>query len=128
MAWRNAIQMAVTKLVAAERAIAELRVAKDRDIRMAHVDSDRALEIAEIEKAVELARKSQERSSAIAAAAAVRSKAVQAEEQALTIREKEIAERAFEQEIAAGKWPVQRALTGDGQPCRVDRVSIHGPP
>lgn len=87
--------------LATNRAIAEATILNDREIRAAGVDRDRFIEIAEMEKAIELAKKSQERSSALAAASAVRSKAIQAEEQTLTARETEIAERRKLTEIIA---------------------------
>lgn len=79
--------------LATNRAVAEATILNDREIRAAGVDRDRFIEIAEMEKAIELAKKSQERSSALAAASAVRAKAIQAEEQTLTARETEIAQR-----------------------------------
>ncbi|KJS14735.1 MAG: hypothetical protein VR78_09725 [Hoeflea sp. BRH_c9] len=87
--------------LATDRAVAEATILNDREIRAAGVDRDRFIEIAEMEKAIELAKKSQERSSALAAASAVRSKAIQAEEQTLTARETEIAERRKLTEIIA---------------------------
>ncbi|TPK72323.1 hypothetical protein FJ950_27920 [Mesorhizobium sp. B2-3-14] len=79
--------------ITTERGIEEARLIKDRDIRQLGVDRDQKIEIAEIQKAIDIAKKTQERSSAIAASEAVRAKAVQAEEQAFTAREREIAER-----------------------------------
>jgi uncharacterized membrane protein YqiK len=79
--------------ITTERGIEEARLIKDRDIRQLGVDRDQRIEIAEIQKAIDIAKKTQERSSAIAASEAVRAKAVQAEEQAFTAREREIAER-----------------------------------
>ncbi|WP_137932555.1 flotillin family protein [Mesorhizobium comanense] len=79
--------------ITTERGIEEARLIKDRDIRQMGVDRDQKIEIAEIQKAIDIAKKTQERSSAIAASEAVRAKAVQAEEQAFTAREREIAER-----------------------------------
>ncbi|WP_421914645.1 flotillin domain-containing protein [Mesorhizobium sp.] len=79
--------------ITTERGIEEARLIKDRDIRQLGVDRDQKIEIAEIQKAIDIAKKTQERSSAIAASEAVRAKAVQAEEQAFTVREREIAER-----------------------------------
>lgn len=97
--------------LATERAVAEARILFERDISTARVDKDRTIEAAEIDKAVELARKSQERSSALAAAAAVRVKAVQAEEQALTAREKEVAERrSLTERIATEREVAREAL------------------
>ncbi|TPN01963.1 flotillin domain-containing protein [Mesorhizobium sp. B2-1-3A] len=79
--------------ITTERSIEEARLVKDRDIRQMGVERDQKIEIAEIQKAIDIAKKTQERSSAIAASEAVRAKAVQAEEQAFTAREREIAER-----------------------------------
>ncbi|MBN9217928.1 MAG: hypothetical protein J0I79_08240 [Mesorhizobium sp.] len=79
--------------ITTERGIEEARLIKEREIRQLGVDRDQKVEIAEIQKAIDVAKKTQERSSAIAAAEAVRAKAIQAEEQALTAREREIAER-----------------------------------
>ncbi|WJI39301.1 MULTISPECIES: flotillin domain-containing protein [Mesorhizobium] len=79
--------------ITTERGIEEARLIKERDIRQLGVDRDQKIEIAEIQKAIDIAKKTQERSSAIAASEAVRAKAVQAEEQAFTAREREIAER-----------------------------------
>jgi uncharacterized membrane protein YqiK len=79
--------------ITTERGIEEARLIKERDIRQLAVDRDQKIEIAEIQKAIDIAKKTQERSSAIAASEAVRAKAIQAEEQAFTAREREIAER-----------------------------------
>ncbi len=79
--------------IATERGIEEARIAKDRDLRMLSTERDKLVEMAEINKAVELAKKATERSAAIAAAEAVRAKVIEAEEHAVTVREREIAER-----------------------------------
>jgi uncharacterized membrane protein YqiK len=79
--------------IATERGIEEARIAKDRDIRTLSTERDKLVEIAEINKAIELARKASERSAAVAAAEAVRAKVIEAEEHAVTVREREIAER-----------------------------------
>jgi uncharacterized membrane protein YqiK len=79
--------------IATERGIEEARIAKDRDIRTLSTERDKLVEIAEINKAVELAKKASERSAAIAASEAVRAKVIEAEEHAVTVREREIAER-----------------------------------
>jgi uncharacterized membrane protein YqiK len=79
--------------ITTERGVEEARLIKDRDIRQLGIDRDQKVEIAEIQKAIDIAKKTQERSSAIAASEAVRAKAIQAEEQAFTAREREIAER-----------------------------------
>lgn len=79
--------------ITTERGIEEARLIKERELRQLAIERDASLEIAEIQKAIDIAKKTQERSSAVAAAEAVRAKAIQAEEQAFTAREREIAER-----------------------------------
>jgi uncharacterized membrane protein YqiK len=79
--------------IATERGIEEARIAKDRDIRMLATEREKLVEMAEMNKAVELAKKATERSAALAAAEAVRAKVIEAEEHAVTVREREIAER-----------------------------------
>lgn len=91
-----------------ERGIEEARLIKDRELRHLAVERDSALEIAEIQKAIDVAKKTQERSAAIAASEAVRAKAVQAEEQAFTAREMEIAERRKRTEIIGAQREAER--------------------
>jgi uncharacterized membrane protein YqiK len=79
--------------ISSERGIEEARIAKDRDIRTLATERDKLIELAEMGKAIELAKKASERSAALAAAEVVRLKVIQAEEQAITAREREIAER-----------------------------------
>ncbi|WP_442581985.1 flotillin domain-containing protein [Mesorhizobium sp. ASY16-5R] len=79
--------------ITTERGIEEAKLISQRELRQLAIARDQNVEIAEIQKAIDIAKKTQERSSAIAASEAVRAKAIQAEEQALTAREREIAER-----------------------------------
>jgi uncharacterized membrane protein YqiK len=98
--------------IATERGIEEARIAKDRDIRTLATERDKLVEIAEINKAVELAKKASERSAAIAAAEAVRAKVIEAEEHAVTVREREIAERRkLTDMIAAHREAEREALS-----------------
>lgn len=94
--------------LAKELGIAEARLVNERSIRTASVNRDLTVEIAEMEKAIAVARKSQERSTEIAAAAEVRAKATEAEEKALTVREREIAERRKLTELIATERETQR--------------------
>jgi uncharacterized membrane protein YqiK len=64
--------------------------------------------MAEMAKAVELAKKASERSAALAAAEAVRLKVIQAEEQVITAREREIAERRKLTEMIAAQREAER--------------------
>ena len=97
--------------IATERGLTEVRVIRDGDIRRLEVQRDRAVEIAEIESAIAIANKSAERSAAVAAAETVRAQAIAAEEQAITAREREIAERRKTTElIAAGRDAEREAV------------------
>jgi len=94
--------------IATERGVEEARIGKERDMRQLAIERDKLIEIAELSKAIELAKKSQERSAALAAAEAVRAKVIQAEEQAITTREREIAERRKLTEIIAAQREAER--------------------
>ena len=94
--------------IATERGLAEARLIRDRDIRRLDIDRERQIELAEIEKAIEVAARSQERSAAIAEAEAARGKAVVAEEQAFTLREREIAERRKTVDLIAAARDAER--------------------
>ena len=94
--------------IATERGIEEARIAKDRDVRTLATERDKLLELAEMTKAIELAKKATERSAAIAASEAVRVKVIQAEEQAITAREREIAERRKLTEMIAAQREAER--------------------
>ncbi|MEX0407880.1 flotillin domain-containing protein [Aquibium sp. LZ166] len=91
-----------------ERGIEEAKLVKDRELRQLAVARDQAVEIAEIQKAIDVAKKTQERSAAIAASESVRAKAIQAEEQALTAREREIAERRKLTDLIAANREAER--------------------
>ena len=94
--------------IATERGIEEARIAKDRNVRTLATERDKLLEMAEMVKAIELAKKATERSAALAAAEAVRVKVIQAEEQAITAREREIAERRKLTEMIAAQREAER--------------------
>jgi uncharacterized membrane protein YqiK len=94
--------------IATERGLEEARIAKDRDVRTLATERDKLVEMAEMTKAVELAKKATERSAAFAAAEAVRLKVIQAEEQVITAREREIAERRKLTEMIAAQREVER--------------------
>jgi uncharacterized membrane protein YqiK len=79
--------------ISTERGLGEARIVRDSDLRQLAVEQDKIVETAELQKSIDLAKKSAERSMAIVGAETARAKAVQAEEQAFTAREREIAER-----------------------------------
>jgi uncharacterized membrane protein YqiK len=104
--------------IATERGLAEARVARDGELRRLEVERDKLIQVAEIQSAIEVAKKSAERSAAIAAAETARGKAVAAEEQAITVREKEIAERRKLTDLIAAAREAERdalRLTGKAQ-------------
>jgi uncharacterized membrane protein YqiK len=94
--------------ISAERGVEEARITKDRDVRTLATERDKLVEMAEMIKVIELAKKATERSAAIAAAEAVRVKVIQAEEQAITAREREIAERRKLTEMIAAQHEAER--------------------
>src|SRR5215471_10806158 len=94
--------------ISTERGIEEARIAKDRDVRTLATERDKLVEMAEMIKVIELAKKATERSAALAAAEAVRLKVIQAEEQVITAREREIAERRKLTEMIAAQREAER--------------------
>jgi uncharacterized membrane protein YqiK len=94
--------------IATERGIEEARIAKERDVRTLATERDKLVEMAEMVKAIELAKKATERSAALAASESVRVKVIQAEEQAITAREREIAERRKLTDIIAAQREAER--------------------
>ena len=94
--------------IATGRGLEEARLIKERDLRALSINRDQTIEMAEIQKAIDIAKKTQERSSALAASEAVRAKAIQAEEQAFTAREREIAERRKLIEMIAAQREAER--------------------
>jgi uncharacterized membrane protein YqiK len=94
--------------IATERGLEEARLAKERDLRQLTVERDLKVEAAEIQKAIELVKKTQERSLAIAAAETARARAVEAEEQAFTAREREIAQRRKLTDLIAAQRDAER--------------------
>ena len=104
--------------IATERGLSEARVARDGDLRKLEVERDKSVQIAEMQSAIEVAKKSAERSDAIAVAETARAKAVAAEEQAITVRETEIAERRKSTDLIAASREMERdalRLTGKAE-------------
>jgi uncharacterized membrane protein YqiK len=94
--------------IATERGLAEARVARDGELRRLEVERDQSVEIVEIRRAIEVARASAERSAAIALAESARLKAIEAEEQSITAREREIAERRKTTELIGAAREAER--------------------
>jgi uncharacterized membrane protein YqiK len=87
--------------IATERGIAEARLMRDESLRRLEIEKDKSIEIAELQCAIEVARKTSERSAAQAAAEDARAAAIAAEENALSVRERAIAERRKETDLIA---------------------------
>jgi uncharacterized membrane protein YqiK len=94
--------------ISTERGLGEARINRDSDLRQMAVEQDKIVETAELQKSIDLAKKSAERSMAIVGAETARAKAVQAEEQAFTAREREIAERRKLTEMINTQREVER--------------------
>jgi uncharacterized membrane protein YqiK len=94
--------------IATQRGLEEARLINDGSLRQLAIQRDKAVEVAEADKAIEIAKKWAERSTAIAAAEVERAKAVQAEEQAFTAREREIAERRKLTDLIAARCDAER--------------------
>ena len=104
--------------IATERGLSEARLSRDGDLRRLEVERDKFVQIAEMQSAIEVAKKSVERSGAIAAAEGARAKAVEAEEQAITVRETEIAMRRKATDLIAASQESEREalrLTGKAE-------------
>ena len=94
--------------IATERGLSEARVRRDGDLRKLELERDKTIEIAEIQSAIEVSKKSAERSVVVAGAELERAKAISAEEQAITVREKEIAERRKLTDLIAASRDTER--------------------
>ncbi len=76
-----------------DRELKELEVLKARAIETANIEKQRALELAEQDRAIAIAEKSKSKSEAEAEASKARAMAVKADEEVITVREREVAER-----------------------------------
>ena len=94
--------------IVTERGLTEAQILRDGDIRRLELQRDREVEITEIESAIAIANKTAERSAAIATAEVARARAIAAEEQAITAREREIAERRKTTDIIAATREAER--------------------
>ena len=89
----NARQQVEQSKIIAERAIEEEKIAKLRVIETQEIEKTKQVELASQDKNIAIAEKSRAQSEAQAEADKARSKAVHAEEEVITVRQKEIAER-----------------------------------
>lgn len=80
-------------IIASERAIAQDRIAKEQLIEQKDIEREKSIELSQQDKEIAVAEKSKAQSIAQAEADIARASAVKAEEQVVTVREKEKAER-----------------------------------
>jgi len=94
-----------------ERVVQEKDIAKNRAVETQDIDRRKAVELAEQERDIAISMKSKEQSEAAAEADAARAVAVKAEEQVVTSRETEVADRQKQIElIEASKEAEREAL------------------
>ena len=79
--------------IASEREIAQDRIAKEQLIEQKDIEKQKSIELAEQDRDIAIAEKSKDQSIAQAQADIARADAVKAEEQVITVREREKAER-----------------------------------
>ncbi|MCG8425871.1 MAG: flotillin family protein [Chromatiales bacterium] len=98
--------------IAKAKAVEAADIEKARVVESSEIDKRRALELAEQDRAVAIAEKSREQSEAEAEANRARADAVKAEEQVVTVRETEVAERDKQIELVeAAKEAERRAIS-----------------
>ena len=79
--------------ISTERQLRELEVVKAKAIETANIEKQKALELAEQDRRIAIAEKSKAQSEAEAEASRARAMAVKADEEVVTVKEREIAER-----------------------------------
>ncbi|WP_299200396.1 flotillin domain-containing protein [uncultured Amphritea sp.] len=90
------------------RLLKEKDIEKSKAIESAEIDKRRTLELSEQDKSIAIAQKSREQSVAEAEASRARSEAVKADEQVITVRETEIAERDKQIELVEAAKEAER--------------------
>jgi uncharacterized membrane protein YqiK len=76
-----------------ERTVEQAEIERKKTVEQSDIDRQRAVELAEQDRAIAVAEKSRAKSEAEAEAARARALAVKADEEVITVREREIAER-----------------------------------
>jgi len=96
------------KEIASERAIAQDRIAKEQLIEQKDIEKSKSIELSEQDRNIAIAEKSKEQSIAQAQADIARAEAVKAQEQVVTVREKEKAERQKVIELVEARQIAER--------------------
>lgn len=96
------------KQIAAQRDIDNENILKEQQIQKAKVEQKKTIEIAEQDKAIAIAQKSQAESEAKAKADLARAEAVKAEEEVITVRQIQQAERQKSVELVQAKEKAEK--------------------
>ncbi len=96
------------KTIASERAVAQDRIAKEQLIEQKDIEKKKSIELSQQDREIAIAEKSKEQSIAQAQADIARAEAVKAEEQVITVREKEKAERQKTIELVEARQIAER--------------------
>lgn len=96
------------KRIASERDVENENIQKAQALQKARVEQTKAIELAEQEKAIAIAEKSRAESEAKAEADKARAEAVKAEEEVLTVRQIQQAEREKAVELVAAKQAAEK--------------------
>ncbi len=95
--------------IATERELEQLQIQKVKAIETSNIEKAKSLELAEQDRAIAIAERSRAKSEAEALAAQARGEAVKADEQVITVRETEIAERRKSIELVLAAEEAERA-------------------
>lgn len=95
-----------------ERLIRQREIEKTQALESAEINKQKAIELAEQDRAIEIAEKSKSKSEAEADAAKARAEFVRADEQVLTVKETEIAERKKQIELVEAAQVAERQAIG----------------
>ncbi|MFA9480373.1 flotillin family protein [Phycisphaerales bacterium AB-hyl4] len=109
--------------ILSERAVEEERIDKDRQLREREIGKARAVELADQDRAIAIAEKSKAQSQAEAEADKARAIAAKAEEQVVTSRETEIAERRKAIELVKAAEEAERDAIGVKVQAHADRTA-----
>jgi uncharacterized membrane protein YqiK len=94
--------------IATDRQLRELEVQRAKALETAAIEKQKSLELAEQDRAIAIAEKSRAKSEAEAEAARARAMAVKADEEVITVKEREIAERRKAIELVQASEAAER--------------------
>lgn len=109
--------------IAMEQQLKEREIAKERSVETQNIEKAKAVELSEQDRAIAVAEKSRAQSEAQAEADRARALAVQAEEQVVTVREKEIADRQKAIELIEAAKEAEREAIGVKVAAEAEKVA-----